>query len=91
MFPGLGGKSAHARRVWLFRLQVGGREFEIRSAELEGEDVRDVTMTLGIPDQKGLGLDVLHSENVVNLQLLKVRNLPLEANADGHVFLCTGP
>ena len=84
-FPGIGGKSAHARRIWLFQLQAGGKAFGVRSAELEGEDVRDVALTLGIPDQRRLDLDMLHSENVLHLQLLGVRNLPLETNADGHV------
>ena len=68
--PGLGGgESAQARRIWLFRLQAGGKEFGVRSAELDGEDARDVTLTLGISDQRRLDLDMLHSENVLHLQL----------------------
>ena len=84
-FTGVGRKSAHARRIWLFQLQASGKAFGVRSAELEGEDVRGVALTLGIRDQRRLDLDVLHSENVLHLQLLGARNLPLETNADGHV------
>ena len=61
-FPGLGGEQAEARRVWTFRLTQGEDEYEVRSAELEGEEHQDVQLTLGTPDQRRLGLDVLHSQ-----------------------------
>ena len=79
------GEIVYSWTVWHFQLLVDGEAFWVHSAELEGEDARDIALTLGVPDQRAIGLDVLHSQSVVNIPWLRVRGLPLSFNQEGHV------
>ena len=82
---GSGGETIYSWTVWHSQLLVDGRAFWVHSAELVGEDTQDIALTLGVPDQQSIGLDVLNSHGVVNLPWLGVLGLPLSLNQDGHV------